>query len=119
VAYLQEFVPHAGRDIRALVVGERVFAMERHAPPGHWLTNIAQGGVAKPVDLSPNVDAMARRAAFAVGAPLSGVDLVEAIDGRALVIEVNAVPGWQGIEGVLGPAVGEAIAEHVAGLARL
>lgn len=119
VAYLQEFVPHAGRDIRALVVGERVFAMERHAPPGHWLTNLAQGGVATPVDLSPEVDAMARRAAFAVGAPLAGVDLVQAIDGRVLVIEVNAVPGWQGIEGVVGPAAGEAIAEHVAGLARM
>lgn len=119
LAYLQEFVAHSGCDLRALVVGDQVFAMRRHAPAGAWLTNLAQGGSASPVDLSPDLEVVARRAATAVGASMAGVDLLTARDGRVLVIEVNAVPGWRGIEGVVGSQVGAAIAAHVAVMTRL
>jgi FKBP-type peptidyl-prolyl cis-trans isomerase SlyD len=46
--------------------------------------------------------------------PLAGVDLLPARDGRVLVLEVNAVPGWRGLESVVGPEVAEAVADHVA-----
>jgi ribosomal protein S6--L-glutamate ligase len=119
VAYLQEFVPHDGWDIRALVVGERVFAMRRDAAPGAWITNLGAGGSASRIELTPDQEAVARGAASVVGASFAGVDLVVTADGRCVVLEVNAVPGWRGIEALLGEAVGEAVADHVASLARV
>jgi ribosomal protein S6--L-glutamate ligase len=119
VTYLQEFVPHGGWDVRALVIGEQVFAMRRDAPPGHWVTNLACGGTASSFSLPVELADMARRAAAAVGATLAGIDLLPATDGRILVLEVNAVPGWRGIETVAGEIVGAAVADHVAALAAL
>ena len=42
VYYLQRAIPHAGRDIRAFVVGDRVVAGTERRPPG-WRTNIPGG----------------------------------------------------------------------------
>jgi len=119
VFYLQEFVPHAGWDVRVLVVGERLFAMRRHAAPGEWRTNLALGGRAEPLALPEDWEDLARRAAAAVGAPLAGVDLLPGRDGRVVVLEVNAVPGWRGLESVAGPEVGKAVIDHVAAATRL
>jgi RimK family alpha-L-glutamate ligase len=119
VVYLQEFVPHAGWDVRVLVIGERLFAMRRHAAPGEWRTNLALGGRAEPLALPEDWGDLARRAAGAVGASLAGVDLLPGRDGRLVVLEVNAVPGWRGLESVVGPAVGKAVTDHVVAAARL
>jgi len=118
VTYLQEFVPHAGWDARVFVVGERLFAMRRQAATGEWRTNLALGGRAERLDLPAGWGELARRAADAVAASVAGVDLLPAVDGRILVLEVNAVPGWRGLESVVGPEIGEAVADHIAGLAR-
>jgi ribosomal protein S6--L-glutamate ligase len=37
----------------------------------------------------------------AVGGPVVGVDLLPCRDGRLLVLEVNAVPGWKGLAAAL------------------
>ncbi len=116
IAYLQEFIPHDGWDVRVLVVGGRMFAMRRDAAPGEWITNLASGGSASRIELTADQASIARRAANAVGASLAGVDLVAAADGRLMVLEVNAVPGWRGIEGLLGCEVGEAVADHIASI---
>src|SRR2546422_137063 len=42
VYYVQEALPHEGRDIRALVVGERVVAAAWRCAEG-WRTNVSQG----------------------------------------------------------------------------
>lgn len=119
VVYLQEFIAHPGWDVRVLVVGERLFAMRRHAAPGEWRTNLALGGRAEPLALPEAWGDLARRAAAAVGAPLAGVDLLPARDGRVLVLEVNAVPGWRGLESVVGPGVAEAVTDHVVAAMRV
>ncbi len=119
VAYLQEYVPHGGWDVRVLVVGNRAFGMRRDAAPGQWVTNLSCGGIARPHELPADQVILAHRAAAAVGASLAGVDLLPATDGRMLVLEVNAVPGWRGIEGVVGESVGHAVADHIASLARV
>lgn len=118
VFYLQEFVPHRGWDARVFVVGERLFAMRRWARAGEWRTNLALGGRPERFDLPAGWGDLARRAAAAVNATLAGVDLLPASDGRLLVLEVNAVPGWRGLESVTGPEVGEAVADHLVSLAR-
>lgn len=100
VAYLQEFLPHAGWDVRVLVARERTFAMRRVAAPGEWRTNVSQGGRPEPFAPPEHWVELAVRAATAVGAEVVGVDLVPAADGRLAVLEVNAVPGWRGLQSV-------------------
>ena len=41
-----------------------------------------------------------------------GVDLLCADDGRVLVIEVNGIPGWRGLQQTTDVDVAGAIAEH-------
>jgi RimK family alpha-L-glutamate ligase len=100
IAYLQEFLPHEGWDVRVLVVRQRTFAMRRVAAADEWRTNVSLGG--RPEAFAPPaawVD-MAVRAAVAVGAHVAGIDLVPTTDGRVAVLEVNAVPGWKGLQSV-------------------
>lgn len=119
VVYLQEFVPHVGWDARLLVVGERVFAMRRDAPPGDWRTNVAIGGLPRPLEPPPAWVDLARRAAASLGATVAGVDLMPDGDGRVVVLEVNGVPGWRGLEGATGADVTGAVADHLLDIARL
>ena len=112
VYYLQETLPHAGRDVRALVVGEQVVAaIERSSDA--WRTNLARGGRARPVRLDAEQERLCVPAAAALGADYAGVDLVRAPGGGDYVLEVNGIPGWQGVERATGVDVAAALAEHL------
>jgi len=97
VYYVQEFIPHSGRDIRAFVVGGRVLAAMERLTEG-WRTNVARGARTRPVRLSPEQETLCLRAAQAVGAEYAGVDLLVADDGSPYVLEVNGIPGWKGLQ---------------------
>jgi len=116
---LQEYVADSvGRDVRALVVGgEIVGAMRRHARSGEWRSNIHRGGVGTRVDLDPCYARLAVDAALAVGLDVAGVDLLEDRDGPR-VIEVNASPGFEGLERVCGVDAAGAIVDQAERLAR-
>jgi RimK family alpha-L-glutamate ligase len=117
VYYLQETLPHAGRDVRALVVGDRVVASIERIGNG-WRTNLARGGQARPIRLDPQQERLCVRAADVLGADYAGVDLLPATDGRDHVLEVNGIPGWYGVERATGLDVAAAIVgrlETVAG----
>jgi len=111
VVYLQEFIPHPGWDARILVVGDRYFAMRRQAAAGEWRTNLAVGGAGSPLAPPAEWVAMAFAAARAVGAALAGVDLLPRPDGSPTVVEVNAVPGWRGLERATGADVTGAVVD--------
>jgi len=113
VAYLQEFLPHDGWDARILVAGDQWFAMRRLAAAGDWRTNLSLGG--RPEAFTPPADwvSLAFRAATAVSAEVAGVDILPARDGRAVVLEVNAVPGWRGLEAATGKDVAAAVVRHL------
>jgi ribosomal protein S6--L-glutamate ligase len=96
VIYLQEFIAHEGYDLRVLVIGDTALAIRRRNRLD-WRTNISRGATAEVHRLADAELEMARRAATAVGAPLAGVDLLPARDGRLYAIEVNAVPGWRAL----------------------
>jgi RimK family alpha-L-glutamate ligase len=114
VFYVQRAIDHDGRDIRAFVVGGRVLgAIERRAPAGEWRTNVAMGGSAKACDLTPAWEQLALRAAAAVGADYAGVDLLPSRDGQVFVLEVNGIPGWEGLQKATGLDVSGAIVEHL------
>ncbi len=97
VIYVQQFIEHFGYDIRVLFVGSQIFAIRRIATPGVWRTNISQGSRAEPHCLTSEQADLALRSRTAVQGTLLGVDLLPARDGRVLVLEVNAVPGWRGL----------------------
>jgi len=111
---VQQFVDDAaGSDYRALVVGgEVIAAMRRKAPPGEFRANLHRGGTAEAVELGEAEREVAVRAAAAVGLGVAGVDFLSASRGP-LVIEVNASPGLEGIEGATGVDVAGAIVRYV------
>jgi RimK family alpha-L-glutamate ligase len=112
VYYLQETLAHDGVDVRAVVVGERVVAAIERVAEG-WRANLARGARARPVTLDDERAELCLRAAAALGADYAGVDLLRAADGRDYVIEVNAIPGWHGVEAATGVDVAAALVEHL------
>jgi RimK family alpha-L-glutamate ligase len=114
VFYVQRAVDHDGRDVRAFVVGGDVLgAIERRVPEGEWRTNVSRGGSARRFTLPPEWEELARSAAAAVGADYAGVDLLPSRDGAVFVLEVNGVPGWQGLQQATGLDVAAAIVTHL------
>lgn len=115
VYYLQRFVGHEQNgysDIRVLVSqGRVVAAMTRRAE--HWITNIKLGAKPEPVVLDAEMADLALRAAAAVGADFAGVDLLRGGDGKLLVIEVNSMPGWQGLQSVTDFSIADVLAEDL------
>ena len=114
VFYVQRAVDHGGRDYRLFVIGGRVLAaIERRAAEGDWRSNVARGATAVAFDAPPEWQQMAVRAAAAIGADYAGVDLLPSPDGRVHVLEVNGIPGWEGLQHATGVDVAGTIVDHV------
>ena len=112
---IQSFISESrGRDIRALVVGDRVVAaMRRVASGDEFRSNVHRGGTVEPVELSPEYTRAAVRAAQIMGLRVAGVDMLEGNDGP-LIMEVNSSPGLEGIERATGLDVAGAIIDYIA-----
>ncbi|MFG0243605.1 MAG: RimK family alpha-L-glutamate ligase [Planctomycetota bacterium] len=112
---IQQFVKESrGRDIRAFVVGDRVVAaMRRTAQGDEFRSNVHRGGSADLVELSPEYEETAVRAAQIMGLRMAGVDMLEGKDGPR-IMEVNSSPGLEGIEGATGLDVAGAVVDFIA-----
>ena len=119
VIYQQQFVRHPGWDLRAFVIAGRVVAAMQRTSRSDWRTNVAQGGTADRITLSPSEATLAVRAAEVVGCPVAGVDLLPGPGGEMFVIEVNAVPGWRALAPVSGVDIAGEIVQFLADGARL
>lgn len=97
---IQQFVEESqGEDLRAIVVnGEVVAAMKRKAQFGEFRSNLHRGGTAIHVKLDSAEEATAIAAAKCLGLDVAGVDMLQSNKGPQL-LEVNASPGLEGIEG--------------------
>jgi len=111
---VQEYIAEShGKDIRALVVGDKVVAcMRRRARGREFRSNYHLNGTVEKVDLSPEYQEVACRAARVLGLNIAGVDLLEGNDGP-LVLEVNSSPGLEGIEKASGVNVAGSIVDFV------
>jgi ribosomal protein S6--L-glutamate ligase len=111
---IQRFVAESkGRDIRALVVGDRVVAaMRRVAQGDEFRSNVHRGGIVEPVELEPSYEEAAVRSAQIMGLRVAGVDMLEGDDGP-LVMEVNSSPGLEGIETATQLDVAGAIIDYI------
>jgi ribosomal protein S6--L-glutamate ligase len=112
---VQRFVAESkGRDVRAIVVGDRVVAaMRRRAKGDEFRSNVHRGGSTEPVELDDEFQRVAVQSAQIMGLRVAGVDMLEGADGP-LVMEVNSSPGLEGIEGATGLDIAGAIVDYVA-----
>lgn len=112
---IQSFIKESrGRDIRALVVGDRVVAaMRRSAAGDEFRSNVHRGGTVEAVELTPEYEQAAVRSAQIMGLKVAGVDMLEGNEGP-LVMEVNSSPGLQGIETATKLDVAGAIIDYIA-----
>lgn len=111
---VQEFIQEAaGTDIRAFVVDGKVVAtMKRSATNGDFRSNLHRGAVAELTQLSTEEEEIVLKATKVLGLPIAGVDLLRSNRGP-LVMEVNASPGLEGIEGITGVDIAGAIIEYL------
>lgn len=111
---VQEFIKEsAGTDLRCFVVGDKVVAsIERRAAKGEFRANIHLGGTGHKVKITPTERKIAVAAAKVVGLKVSGVDLIRS-DSGPKVIEVNASPGLEGVEGTTSKDIAGMMIEHI------
>ena len=108
VIYCQEFIRHAGFDVRVLVLNGKVIGgMKRYGANGDFRTNVSRDGRPEAHQPTDEEIQLALRATEVVGATFAGIDLLYDPAGRCFVIEVNAVPGWQGFNRANGVDVAE------------
>jgi len=109
---LQEYVKSPGYDIRSLVMdGQTIATMQRVGGEG-IATNIHRGGVPRKNTL--DVADLSIRAAKSVKGRLVGVDIIPDVDGELWVLELNATPGWAGLQQVTEFSISERIADQLA-----
>jgi len=101
VIYLQQFVRGPGFDIRVLLLdGTLIASMKRTPKTGDFRANISQQGTASLHSVTDIELQLARKAAEVTGCIFAGVDIMYDEHNQPLLIEVNAVPGWKGLQAV-------------------
>jgi len=118
VFYIQEFIKKPGRDIRAIVIGDRVLtAMYRKSE--HWITNTARGGEGELCPITPEIEEMCLKATAAVGGGVLAVDLIEHTERGYLVNEINHTMEFHTMQPVSGIDIAGEIVEYVVKTARM
>lgn len=111
VYYLQRFVQPrrtVWRDYRVLVcAGRPVAGMVREGDT--WITNVHQGGRPLPWNVPPDAADLAVEAARAVAVDYAGIDLIDDGEGGFLVLEVNSMPAWSGLQRVTSMPIAEVL----------
>ncbi|MGI0073165.1 MAG: lysine biosynthesis protein LysX [Nitrosotalea sp.] len=90
VYYLEEFVNRPPRDIRAIMIGDKVVAaIYRYSGDGQWKTNMALGGKAESLKVTKELEDICIKAKNAVQGQIVGIDLMESKEKGLVVHEVN------------------------------
>ena len=112
---IEEFIAEAkSSDLRAFVIGgDVVAAMQRTAAKGDMRANTSNGGTGSIVELTPEEQALAIRAAEVFNLEIAGVDLIRSKRGT-LILEINANPGFKELEVVTGLDIARMIIDYAA-----
>jgi [lysine-biosynthesis-protein LysW]--L-2-aminoadipate ligase len=117
VFYIQEYIEKPGRDIRAILIGDRVItAMYRNSD--HWITNTARGGSGELCPITPEIEDICLRASNAVGGGLLGVDLVEHPEKGLVVNEINHTMEFHTMQPLSGIDIAGEIVEYTVSAAK-
>ncbi len=117
VFYIQEFIEKPGRDIRGVVIGDRVVAAI-YRKSEHWITNTARGGAGEVCPVTPEIEALCLQAAQAVGGGVLAVDIVEHPHKGLLVNEVNHTMEFHTVQPLTGVDIAGEIVSYVIQVAR-
>jgi len=113
VYYLQSYVDSgegAWHDHRVFIInGKAVAAMIRHG--SHWVNNVALGGRCEFITPSGEIADLALAAARAVEIDYCGVDIIRDRQGKLYVLEVNSIPAWKGLQGVVETDIAQALVD--------
>jgi [lysine-biosynthesis-protein LysW]--L-2-aminoadipate ligase len=119
ILYIQEYIDTSKvrstspTDIRVFYIGGKcVAAIGRYRNEANFRSNISIGGTAKPYEITPEVEKICRTVASAFQGEILGIDLMETENGY-VCIEVNAVPGFQGLSTTCNVDIGEKIVEYL------
>jgi len=103
IYYLQRFIERQNNeftDIRVLVIdGVATAAMLRRGE--EWITNRAQGASCEALVIDEQIAALAESACKVLDINYAGVDLMQDKNGQFYIIEVNSIPAWYGLQGVV------------------
>ena len=110
VFYLQEFIEHNNRDIRILVLGDRIVA-GMYRVGTNWKTNIYAGAKPEPLKITDELKDLAIKAAQVTKTEIAGVDILESEKGN-LVLEVNSIPGFTALQEVTSVNIAEEIVSY-------
>jgi len=117
IFYVQEYIEKPGRDIRAIVIGDRVLtAMYRKSE--HWITNTARGGEGELCPISPEIESLCLNAAQAMGGGVLAVDLIEHSERGFLVNEINHTMEFHTMQPLSGVDVAGEIVEYAMSLVK-
>ncbi len=108
---LQEFIPYE-KDLRILIIGERVYAMRRFPREGDFRANFSLGGTVELITPDEETKALAKKALHCIGLSIGGVDVLITPEGKRYVLEVNHNPGIEGIESATGENIAKTYLEH-------
>jgi len=120
VYYLQRLVVRNGppyRDYRIFVSNGEILGMMGRCADG-WITNIARGAKAESVTgpLRQKLEELALAATSAIGTDFAGIDIVQGCEGNLLVLEVNSMPAWTGLQSVVPVRISDCIARAMSEL---
>jgi ribosomal protein S6--L-glutamate ligase len=104
---VEELIEHDGTDHKLYVAGDRVSGLLKPSTLTHG--HSTEG---TPFEVSTELAGLARRTLQHLGLHLAGVDVVIGPDGP-VVVDVNAFPGYRGVEGAAA-AVAEHLVDHLA-----
>jgi len=117
VFYIQEYIKKPGRDIRAIVVGDRVLtAIYRKSE--HWITNTARGGEGELCPITPEIETLCLKATAAVGGGILAVDLIEHAERGYLVNEINHTMEFHTAQPISGVDIADEIVNYVMEVAK-
>ncbi len=102
IYYLQRFIKTSNEsafDWRIFVIGDKVVAgMKREGID--WISNVANGGKCYSAVINDQFANISKEAVRAVEMHYAGVDVMQDMDGKLWVTEVNSIPAWKGLESV-------------------
>ena len=111
VFYVQEYIDKPGRDIRAIVIGDRVLtAMYRKSE--HWITNTARGGEGELCPITSEIESLCLDVAQAMGGGVLAIDLIEHSERGFLVNEVNHTMEFHTMQPLSGIDIAGEIVEY-------
>lgn len=114
INYIEEFVKRPPRDIRAIVIADKVVAaIYRYSGVNEWKTNMALGGHAEACPITKELEDICIKSAKIFKGDIVGVDLMENEAHGLLVHEVNNTTEFKNTVRVTGIDIPSLIVDYM------